>query len=426
MTVDELCARELLDRLAGAEPPPSRVDVRLARHRGRRMLFWRRAGAPGASALAVVAVTALISSNLITLGPQTHLSGPLHPPAALSPYATFGWLPAGFTLSAGSAVNWWGTNANFSSSPGRIRLDTVTAQNTQVSAGSVTGRTITLTVNTENDCKLGSSAGVISQRMLKALRKKSPHWHLPPYQLWCNEADGGRGDLVGPVSGEVNGSPAYGGGGGLAWKYAKGSWAQLQLRAWGAVSAKEWQALNRTWTGSQSSATKAMLLRIADHIRFGERGESFAFKMSGVPTTWHQYATSYAEYGGRMINTSLWLGPGPASDANAAQIAVTPASKPTSCGSIGDSNYLTLDGTRFTVSTMQVPINGDLEGDVLQQVLCGYVAGLQVNVGVSLQALHSGLSSLIGTNIQSPAVTLFRHMTLLGPNPSGWTTQPLG
>jgi hypothetical protein len=437
MTMDELSARELLDRLANTEPPPARVDVGLARRRGRRMLFWRHAGAPGGSALAVIAVAALISSNVITLGSGPHgpAPGPVHPQKVLSafaPYATFGWVPAGFTLKAGSAVRWWVSSANFTQGPyffpGGLPTDTASPQHMHVNIFSAAGLGISLTVNAENDCTFGSSATMLPGRVRKHAKKG---WPAQPYELMCKDGTGSNGNSVGPLSGEVNGSPAYGGGG-LAWQYAKGSWAELQPEVSDALPVKQQQSLMKTWMGSHSAATNAMLLRIADNIRFGERAESFAFRLNGAPKIWHQYNTTYAYYGGRMINTSLWLGPDMTANSNAAEIAVTPASKSLSCGFVqGESRYVTLDGTRFTLSYMRT--NGNLQ-PTNQQVLCGYVNGLQVNVAVSTQALHPvanyslqtrGMSSFIGTDIHNAAVTLFRHMTLLGPDPANWTTHPL-
>lgn len=435
MTVDELCARELLDRLANTEPPPSRVDVGLAHRRGRRILFWRRAAAPGASAMAVVAVVGLISTNVITLGPSKDASaaGPVHPRtafSALAPYASFDWLPTGFTLSAGSSVHVWSSDLWASSRELRSGLTPpaqTTQQSVQVNASSpATHMAITLTVNTANSCTFGTAPPLTGkmEQYRKKLRKEHPNWPPEPYQLICHYDNTGGGRSVGEVIGKVNGSPAYGGGG-LVWQYAKGSWAQLDLGVSGAVSNKERRALLTEWAINDSASVNAMLLRIADHIRYGDRSESFAFRLNDAPKD-RQYATTYAEYGGRLLNTTLWLGQGWSTNANGALITVTPASKPSSCGFVrGQSRYVTLDGTQFTVRTMWVPQGGSLQG-LKQQVLCGYVNGLQVYVGVSLDPLDSYLSSFTGTNAQDVAVTVFRHMALLGTNPAGWTTHPLG
>src|SRR6516165_3573209 len=57
--MDEAGARALMERLSATEPPPSRVDIGLARQRGRtlaRRRRWVLAGAPLLAAAAVVAV----------------------------------------------------------------------------------------------------------------------------------------------------------------------------------------------------------------------------------------------------------------------------------------------------------------------------------------------------------------------------------
>jgi hypothetical protein len=439
MTMDELCARELLDRLASAELPPSRVDVGLVRRRGRRILFWRRVGAPGASALAVVAVAALISSNVISLG-RTHTSapGPVHPRTVFNPfvpYASFGWLPAGYTSIAGSIVSWWGSESDFTTKTARRGLgdtlpNTATAQSLQVSVGSAARHeTITLTVNTANSCTFGTAPPLTGKmgQIAEKLRKEHPNLPAEPYQLMCHFDNTGGGGSVGEVIGKVNGSPAYGGGG-LVWQYAKGSWAQLNLGVTGIASTKERRTLLTEWETNDSASVNAMLLRIADHIRYSEQtSESFAFRLTGMPRSARRYTTSYAQYDGRLLNTTLWLGPGWTTNQDTVQIAVTPASKPTACVFVqGRSRHVTLDGTRFTVRTMWTPPwDGDLDQPI-SQVLCGYVNGLQVNLAVAVKTPERGPSSITEATDQNVAVAMFRHLTLLGPDPAGWTTNPLG
>jgi hypothetical protein len=140
------------------------------------------------------------------------------------------------------------------------------------------------------------------------------------------------------------------------------------------------------------------------------------------------------EYGGRLVNTTLWLGTNSEPTVgDMVEIAVTPG-KPTSCRYVqgqsvaqGRFSHPTLDGTRFTVRTMGLD-----QSESTTQELCGYVNGLQVNIGVQVQALSRSrlspgpLSSLTGTSGQNAAVSVFQHLTLLGPDPAGWTTHPLG
>ena len=58
--MDEAEARAVLERVAGDETPPMRIDIALARRKGRARLRWRRAamvgGVPAVAAIAAVAV----------------------------------------------------------------------------------------------------------------------------------------------------------------------------------------------------------------------------------------------------------------------------------------------------------------------------------------------------------------------------------
>src|SRR5581483_397871 len=93
--------------IADDEPALSRVDVEVARARGRARLRWRRTCVAGSSVLAAVAAVALA---VAVVGPPGPAAGPpAAGPAAprqfdpLVPYVSFGWLPAGNSLVAGDA-----------------------------------------------------------------------------------------------------------------------------------------------------------------------------------------------------------------------------------------------------------------------------------------------------------------------------------
>jgi hypothetical protein len=434
--MDESCVRALFDRLTGDEPPPSRVDIRLASRVGRRRLRWRRGAAPGASALAIVVVAGLISTSVITLGPRVATPGVVRPERVLNPfapYATFGWLPRGFSLPAGNTISW---------------LNEATTQSTQVSAGSpATQQVISLTANSADSCAVvrQSTFPGGSRERRNFIKRYEKRFHreppvIPPYEntLMCSYGNGGGGSGIGSVVGEIDGSPAYGIGStyraSLTWQYAKGSWAQIGMGL--SASAKRRQASDGIVNASPSAY--ARLLRVADNVRFGGVPESFAFRLSGIPKSWRQYTTDYDnEAGGRTLNETLWFGPGDTTNGNAIQITIRLASRPMSCGWVkGQTRYETVDGIRFNVQTTAVPeidaLQGAeagtneqaLEGSLMQE-LCGYTDHLQVNIGVALQALHSSLSSLTGTTVQTATATVFRHLTLLGPAPADWTTHPL-
>ena len=59
--MDEAGARALMERVSATEPPPSRVDIGLARQRGRTLARRRRWALAGAPLLATAAVAALVA-----------------------------------------------------------------------------------------------------------------------------------------------------------------------------------------------------------------------------------------------------------------------------------------------------------------------------------------------------------------------------
>ena len=82
--MSEETLRVQLERLAGADAPPARVDVGLARSRGRRRLRWRRMGMSGGPAAAIVAI-ALVGGGVIrpwsgqAAPPVTAVAAPVPP-----------------------------------------------------------------------------------------------------------------------------------------------------------------------------------------------------------------------------------------------------------------------------------------------------------------------------------------------------------
>ena len=70
--------RALFAQIADGEPVPSRVDVELARRRGRARLRWRRACVAGGSVVAAAAVAALaVGVGPVRPGPGPRPPGPL-------------------------------------------------------------------------------------------------------------------------------------------------------------------------------------------------------------------------------------------------------------------------------------------------------------------------------------------------------------
>jgi hypothetical protein len=422
--MDEPNVRCLLDQMAQAEPPSSRVDVRLASRLGRRRLRWRRICASGASGLAAIALAGLLSSDLITSGPTGAVAaGTAKAQAGFSPfvpYASFGWLPVGFTADTT-----------------KVSPPVQTAQSTLVTAASMlTDQAFLLVVYPAGSCQMGPWGKFVSPMITQNFERR--HHHAPPpYFQSCRAFNFSTGEGVGPVNGQVNGVDTYlgsgqvhgdlgNGGNYLTWEYAKGAWAQLQLTT---TSSRDQGQDSGAWISG--SAATAALLRVADRIRFGEgQPESFPFQITGMPTNQGLYSTSYAAYGARTLNTNLWLGLGPSAPENDIEISATPANKPATCAFVkGRSTRGTLDGARFTLTTMPVP---DSYGAAVmegwqQEELCGYTDHLQISILVAQNLLSRQRWPLTSAELsQYTAVTVLDHMMLLGPDPANWTTNPLG
>jgi hypothetical protein len=415
--MDEPGTRALLERVASTEPPPSQVNVAAARSRGRRKLRWRRA-CLSTSTLAVAVAVALISSGVVPVslgsGPSGEPSGDHSGPAAaglsnavpgrshfsvLVPYASFGWLPAGFSVSAGNSM------ANPAES---------TTLSVSLSAGDAAdGRLLTLTVNAAGSCRLAG-----------------------PHELTCGDGGGSSGDLS-------SSAPAVGGtlafwtpGGGLAWEYARGGWAQLgpstQVSGGLPTPASEHRlyAARAGWMPGparhgypatvQSAATQAELLMVAAHVSYGDSTDMvFPFQLTGLPAGWNVTDSTFAPSGGRLLGTGLDLGP--ADDPGAMSISIAPADGPNACKFItGQSQYVAIDGAQGTLRTIDEP------GKHWQDLCSSDVHGMQLDLSLDLNVPGTSDTPLPGARNLGGVLEIFQHLRLLEPSPAGWTSRPLG
>ena len=372
MRVDEAGARAVLERLADDAPPPSRVDIGLARRQGRSRLRWRRAGVPGASALAVVAVIAVFTGGLIPAGSGSSGPGrptaswpgspavPLAAPAVFSPlipYAAFGWLPAGHVLQIGH------TNP--------------TADYLQAGPKSVTqGGDVSLTVNSAGGCHLSPAA-----------RQGQRHGQV---RLICGDSFVDT-EITAPAP-AVHGRPAFWTQDrtqrSLAWQYARDGWAVLE-----------------------SSLDRPDMLKIADGARFGARVSPaivFPVQLTGALSAWRLVSgggsVTFRPYRG-TLRASYW---GLSHVTAGAAISVDLAPAPLSVYCPAANRVV----GGYRVSVTDTPSQGGMPP---QHILCAADA--------------DGLFVVIAINGRpAPSVTtVFAHDTrLLGPDPANWTTRPLG
>jgi hypothetical protein len=366
--MDEAGARVALERLAAEAPPPSGVDIGLARRQGRRRLRWWQAGVPGASALAVIAIIGMFSGGLISSGPRSPgpalpaASGsgapaaPLAAPAAfnpLIPYAAFGWLPAGHVFQTGIT------------SPA---VDYLTA-------GRKSRTDLSLSVYSAGTCDLSEA---------QILRQVQRHGHA---QLNCGSPAGGTiVSLTGPV-GAVHEQPAFWGGGYLAWQYARGGWAMLG----GALARPD-------------------MLKIAAGARFGPGvmpAVAFPVQLTGALAAWQLHAAdgsvAFMPYRGVLRANQWYLSHGKAEAMISEYVDPAPGN-----GHCPAPNR-TVGGYRANVSSYPAA-----RGNPPGQQLCAHADGLSVDIAIN------------GWTVPN-VVDVFAHDTrLLGPDPVNWTTRPLG
>ena len=363
--------RAVLEQLAGGEPPPSRVDIGLARSRGRRLLRWRRAGLAGAPLLAAAAVAGVIVAAGAVGGSPRGAGGPAaggsHGGATgrfnpLVRYASFGWLPPGQSVWSGGTGR---TQMYLNAGPKPGIADwplTVFADGCQLAARVI-------------DCTGGASSGL-------------------------------RVDITGRAP-AVAGRRAYWGGGYLIWEYTRGGWAWLGM----------------PMPSPHPAQVRLVAVKIASHVRFGRaaaRSIAFPAQLTGVPGRW-RVSSVYYRPDGAVLRASQYsvtagavvLGAGSGEfQPNIPFFTVDPATSKSSCYQYpgGKSVHEVIDG--YPVTVTQLPsTNGNPPG----QYLCATNA--------------DGLAVFIGENGTHPAlgvVALFaHHLRLLGANPAKWTTTPI-
>lgn len=420
--------RDLLDQIASDDAPPMSVSIARARAAGRRRRRLVRVYLPGAAPVAAAVAVALIA------GLTAHFSGTAatarHRPASpshhyqrtvpadfslLTPYAAFGWLPAGFSQAG------LGNGSTQSS----------TFFTTTASASPADGRLVMLTVNAARACRITGRKALktFPARTRDAAASRVKFAHL----LDC-------ADYTPPLGGrapDVTGSPAYWTlpQGGLAWEYGRDAWAILtpmqdpsicvhcsahpQLSGWDSEMARKGHP-----AVSQSRSAQQLLLRIAAAVRFGiSPAVRFGFTFAGLPGNWSPDRSGNSGNFAILANRVVDIGwsAGPADDPTALSIGVTPAATPgaiDSCNYVaGQSWYVTLDGARVMLRTIDQPYKH------WEELCAPDVRGLSVYITLDTNIPATNDTPLPGGRIVGGVVKVFRHLKLSGPDVAAWTTQ---
>lgn len=433
--MDEHAVRTLLRTLADTPEPPSAVDVAAARRRGRRRLRIRRVAVPLSAAVAVVTVLT-VPRALDSGHSERTVASPRHTASStaftapeqfspLVPYASFGWLPAGFSEGAANRIGW---NYGFTSAADFVSLE---------AADPAAGHLLYLQVNARGACPVTASG---------ALAEIHARGSAP---VNCTD-DGFTAMNAAP---DVNGRPAFwlDYGSGIAWEYAPGAWATLQASITPAADephSRRWAAENG-WVlhvrpgvrpasiNSQaavqagirdgkvllpSAATRALLEKTASHVRYGQTTPLvFPFRLTGqLPAGWRLWQTSFAvSPSGRVVGTGITAGPG--ADTTALGVGASTAPGPAGCSFVaGQSSYLYRLGVQWIYRVLGEP-------DKQWQQLCatGPVDGLK-EVYVSMDMNVPGSNTpLPGSAELGGALGVLTRLRFLGPSPAAWTTNPL-
>ncbi len=394
-TLDEHAVRTLLHEAASTPEPPSAVDVDAARRRGSRRLRARRAALP---VLAVVALAAALTvpggllsghSERTVASPRPPASSPVNAPwqfDPLVPYASFGWLPSGYSESLANGIDF---NQGVASATRFV---------SRAAAAPAAGRLLYLQVNARDMC----ATTVASLQRNVGSRGQA--------QVACMDA---AFTVTGAAPGG-NGRPAFwtDHGGGIAWEYAPDAWAELSLAA---IAGDGGKVL------PPSAATRAMLVKVAAHVAYGDTTPlTFAFRLTGeLPAGWQVWRAGLAVSGGRMFGTGITVGP--SVDTSALSISASTVTGPAVCDfGAGRSSYVNRLGVRWMYIVNNPP------GEAWQR-LCATapVGGLTgVNISMDMDNPASG-APLPGSAQLGGALGVLSRLLLLGPSPASWIANPV-
>jgi hypothetical protein len=383
--MDEKALRAHFERAARANLPPSTVDVARARKAGRRRLRIRRAGVPAASFGVVIAVGALFATGVLPTGAasrpaagghghkaharkQEHARRPMAPASfdPLAIYATFGWLPPGFSVVTPPTQQ--------------------TATQSFADVNGPNGQSIALTVFAAHQCSftgpIWSPAKGTFRFTDNGKHKRYLRSRRYPRGLLCNTGPQALPGPILPAGHLAGGHPAY-----------------LMLDDYGRPTALAWEYARDGWAVAQYSRTRPARLReVAARVRYRSNLHlPFPFRLTGIPASWKVISTGSRVEGGKLTGYALYLGP--SQDPGALTVIVEPPF-PDGCVNIGGTTQsVTFDGAAGVTRTAG------------QEACFGHLHGMFVYVS-SDQA--------------GGALGLLRHVQVLGPDPANWTTQPLG
>ncbi len=388
-TLDEHSVRTLLHEAARTPEPPSAVDVDAARRRGGRQLRARRAALP---VLAVVALAAALTvpGGLLSRHPERTVASPavdapwqFNP---LVPYASFGWLPPGYSQN----------NADIDVNQG---VSSATDFVSREAVAPAAGRLLYLQVNARDMCAISTAADL--QANVRA------HGSV---QALCIDA----AFTVTGTAPNINGQPAFwtDHGSGIAWEYAPDAWAELSLSGIAAGGGK---------AVPPSAATRALLQKVAARVAYGDTTPlTFAFRVSGeLPAGWKLWRAGFDVSGGRMFGTGITVGP--SVDTSALSISASTVTGPAACDSgVGQPTYVNRLGVSWAYIVNRQP--GDTQQRLCATAPVDGLTGVNITMDINDPASNAPLP---GSRQLGGSLGVLGRLLLLGPDPAAWITNPV-
>jgi hypothetical protein len=389
-TLDEHAVRTLLHEAARTPEPPSAVDVDAARRRGGRQLRARRAALP---VLAVVALAAALTvpggllsghSERTVASPAVDAPWQFNP---LVPYASFGWLPAGYSESLANGID---SNQGTTSATDFVSRE---------AAAPAAGRLLSLQVEARDLCAIDTAADLRAN--VRA------HGQV---QVACIDA----AFTVTGAAPDVNGQPAFwtDHGSGVAWEYAPDAWAELSLSG---IAAGGGNAVPPT------SATRALLQKVAAHVAYGDTTPlTFAFRLSGeLPAGWKVWRAGFGVSDGRMLGTGITAGP--SVDTSALTISASTVTGPAACEpGGGQSSYVRRLGVQWLYIVNSQP--GDTQQRLCATAPVDGLTGVTITMDINDPASNTPLP---GSTQLGGALGVVSRLLFLGPDPAAWITNPV-
>ena len=382
--MDETALRKLLDSAVADEPPIRPVGDKVLRA-AVRLRRRRRAALAAISVLAAATVTAVALATAAAPGRPAPIA-PVQPaavvPRQFSPfiaYAAFGWLPAGYRLLEGGTTR--GATYQVAGRPHLVP------------------RPWYLLAYPAGGCQLTKARGL----MCKA------YYPFGPLALTSRAPDinGHRAYWATAYAHLPTPEPV------LAWQYAPGSWAVLELG--------KTKPLDAHW--------RQVAVKAASYVRFGVHAAppvAFPVRLTGLPASWHLISgvrawmpewngVTYQPYG-HVLYASHWsVSTGSASTGPRARpflaFTIGSAGQPGSCrvAAQGPPVHEVVNGYRVIVT----------RGPFGQTLCAANAGGLSVQIEERSNRPGAGLASV-------DVVGLFaHHLQLLGTSPAHWATQPI-